>query len=1549
MRTVRPALAAVLVTALSAFGIVGVASPALADAIDVPSLQAELDASAGLSTVVDLDTDILAPGTVVWVNSSVTLDLNGHDLALFSLQLTPGVTLEITDSVGSGTLTANSSGGSQAGIHSTGATLLISGGTVTAVGNAFGAAIGGEHSQDAGAVTISGGTVTATSGEFSAAIGGGGSGPAGVIAVTGGTVTATGGRGAAIGSGSSAPGASGSITISGGTVTASTRVFTYGAPIGGGAYSTSGPISISGGTVTADASLSDGAAAIGSGGTDDHFTIPSPSVTISGGTVIATAGGTGAGIGGGGYGPAGTVSILGTADVTATGNPSGAAIGSGYVGTGGTISIAGSATVNATNHSHGTQTNAAAIGSGFLSAAVDVTIAGGTVTASTNDGTSDTYGAAIGSGMAATPGTVTISGGSVSATGGQGGAGIGGGSNSDSGTIIISGGTVTASARQFGASIGSGLNASSTSITISGGNVKAYGSLRGAGIGGGEGSFVPGTGAGGTITISGGTVEAHQQYQGAAIGGGHAGVGANVVIGAGATVTGISDPDPDPSYTEVSIIGPGVDASSFGTLSIDGSLVVGVGSYLEVPNTSTTTIASTGSISGPGSVVGYGVATIVNHGYISTPVVWVPVVTDHNYLVTFEPNTTDTTTPSGATDVRVYATTMAQGARSIPAYDSDHEFLELAGWSTTATGRADFSTSTTLSGDRSVYAVWGPPYLELSPTAPLTPEAGDSITFTTVGYGFDQNVGGRVELGDFTGQTTFTTNDPTATVSGNVVTFGHAGVVTVTATMGSVSTDTTVNVQPGPLDSIVVTFDDPSEDLDNLVAGNTVGFSVEGFDVNGTSRGDYTNDIDVTSTDATDATYDGAVYFETAGTRTISITADADARVGADFEVTVVPAALKIIEPEFPNYSITAGVPMSIVVNGFDLYDNPLGDVSSQLEFDNSNWETFSGNEITFEEVGSRIVTISHPTDADIQAKQVTVDISAAPLNYFILDGSQTTATAGDSVYFNVFGYDAFDNYVGNYNATSTLSSNLQALVVGTTVRVEEAGIHTITATLGSVTGTWDVDVSVGDPYSLLIAPTTTGPVVAGTSRTYTAHTVDEWGNVIADVTSRTEFGSYVMDGVDYPENPVSGSTVDFTTSGLNVVVGNWLDFGNGDFWGDLDVTVVPAAVDSIQISPSSDSVQSGESITFVVSAFDEFGNPVVLAPGDATLSNILDGETISGLTVTFGQAGTDEVTATVGALTDTATISVGVGTLDSIEVFPATSPITAGGSTNFVVAGWDAYGNVTTATGLATFTSSDPTAVFTGDNGTFTTAGAPTVTATIGALSDYVVLTVDPGAADYLVVTSSTPGTVVAGQQRTYVATAYDQYDNLVGDVTATTTFTSTNASDASTGATFTFEEAGGRTIEAEWDLDASVDGDVGVVVVGNEADPASLTINASSTTADQHGMITITVTGVDRFGNPLTGLEDNVAISSSVATDVINGNQISFPHASPHVITVTLGTASASVLIEVRPAVSAAALGAAGTDSIGMLVGAALVLLFGILAVVFRRRALRDLPTVS
>ena len=225
-----------------------------------------------------------------------------------------------TITINGGTISANGSdygAGIGGGDGGAGGTITINGGTVNAKGGKSGAGIGaGNERSDCGEITIAGGTVNANGGSYGAGIGGGyrdsaRNNPSGSITISGGLVKASGGENAT-GIGGGLRGAVGSIAITGGQVNATGNY--RGAGIGGGADRGCGSITIENAPLVY--ATSEFGAGIGTGGaevaeSDPDVVYGGGDISITNSNVVGISFSGGAGIGGGIFGHADTITISG--------------------------------------------------------------------------------------------------------------------------------------------------------------------------------------------------------------------------------------------------------------------------------------------------------------------------------------------------------------------------------------------------------------------------------------------------------------------------------------------------------------------------------------------------------------------------------------------------------------------------------------------------------------------------------------------------------------------------------------------------------------------------------------------------------------------------------------------------------------------------------------------------------------------------------------------------------------------------------------------------------------------------------------------------------------------------------------------------------------------------------------------------------------------------------------------------------------------------------------------------------------------------------------
>jgi len=169
----------------------------------------------------------------------------------------------------------------------------------------------------------------------------------------------------------------------------------------------------------------------------------------------------------------------------------------------------------------------------------------------------------------------------------------------------------------------------------------------------------------------------------------------------------------------------------------------------------------------------------------------------------------------------------------------------------------------------------------------------------------------------------------------------------------------------------------------------------------------------------------------------------------------------------------------------------------------------------------------------------------------------------------------------------------------------------------------------------------------------------------------------------------------------------------------------------------------------------------------------------------------------------------------------------------------------------------------------------------------------------DQVATLSPATATLEAGSTQAFVTTAISSgTGGSTVDVSASAALRSSQPSDTISGSSVTFTAAGPRTITTTYQ------GVTGTAEIEVTPGPLSeLSLAAPETAVPQGGALTFTVDGVDVYGNPVEIDPDTVTLTSSVATDEIDGLTVTFPDASPHTITATIGEVSASVTIEVIP----------------------------------------------
>lgn len=322
---------------------------------------------------------------------------------------------------------------------------------------------------------------------------------------------------------------------------------------------------------------------------------------------------------------------------------------------------------------------------------------------------------------------------------------------------------------------------------------------------------------------------------------------------------------------------------------------------------------------------------------------------------------------------------------------------------------------------------------------------------------------------------------------------------------------------------------------------------------------------------------------------------------------------------------------------------------------------------------------------------------------------------------------------------TATASSNLEVTLTSTTTSVCTVSGHELTTlAAGSCTinadqagnETYDVAPQVSQTFTIVAvvpgAPTI-GTATAGNRQatvTFTPPTFTGGAEITSYVAISSPGGISATGTASSTSITVTGltngRTYTFTVQALNSVGASQPSAPSNQ------VTPNTPQLQSIVVTPDVATIDIGGTQTFTATGYYSDNTSQVLSKG-VTWASDSAAATISSKGVAKGMhAGTARISATVGAISGSATLTVNKGPLISIAISPSRPTIAVGSTVSFTVTGTYADRSTDIQTQNATWATSNP-AIATVDAGTATAVkvGKATITARIGSLSASATLTV--------------------------------------------------------------------------------------------------------------------------------------------------------------------------------------------------------------------------------
>jgi parallel beta-helix repeat protein len=754
-------------------------------------------------------------------------------------------------------------------------------------------------------------------------------------------------------------------------------------------------------------------------------------------------------------------------------------------------------------------------------------------------------------------------------------------------------------------------------------------------------------------------------------------------------------------------------------------------------------------------------------------------------------------------------------------------------------------------------------HLVLTPSS-ATINAGGSQAYTAEGRDQYDNT-----LGDVTATTTFSIS-PNGSCTGASCTASVSGAHTVTGTKSGKTGTATLQVSAGTIDHIVI-----SPASATIAAGGSQSYTAQGFDSAGNPVGDVT--AFTTFSISPNGTCTGASCTATAaGAHTVT---GNDGGKTSTASLTVNPGPLDHLALTPASATVAAGAAQVYTAQGRDQYDNSLGDVTASTTFSIAPNGSCTAASCSATTAGAHTVTGT----SGGKTGTASLTVTAAALDHLVLSPASATITAGGSQVYTAEGRDQYDNSLGDVTASTTFSIAPDGSCAGATCTASTAGAHTVTGTKSGKTGTASLQVNPAVVDHIVISPSS-ATIGAGGSQAYTAEGFDAANNSLGDVTAFTTFSIA-------PSGACVGASCTATAAGAYTVTGN-----DGGKTSTASLTVTAGPLDHLALSPASATISSGGSQAYTADGRDQYDNSLGDVTGSTTFSIAPNGS-CTGATCTASVAGGHTVTGTNGGKTGTASLVVTASaTLDHIVISPATATISAGGSRTYSAEGFDASNNSLGDVTSSTTFSIAPDGSCTGNVCTASTAGSHTVTGNDGGKTNTASLTVNAGPLDHLAL-SPASATISSGGTQAYTAQGRDQYDNSLGDVTGSTTF-SIAPNGSCTGATCTATVSGAHTVTG---------------TSAGKTGTASLQVNASSTldhivispssaTIGAGGSQSYTAQGFDTSNNSLGDVTSSTTFSIT-PDGSCTGNVCTATRAGSHTVTGTDAgkTSTASLIVNV------------------------------------------------
>ena len=506
------------------------------------------------------------------------------------------------------------------------------------------------------------------------------------------------------------------------------------------------------------------------------------------------------------------------------------------------------------------------------------------------------------------------------------------------------------------------------------------------------------------------------------------------------------------------------------------------------------------------------------------------------------------------------------------------------------------------------------------------------------------------------------------------------------------------------------------------------------------SKQDVSSQVSWSSTNAAAAWISNAGLATTAGPGSTLITAKLGKMSGST-SLNVTAATLVVIDLTPTNASLANGLSGRFIATGV-YTDNSVHDITASVTWASSvnsvasiSNAPGSNGMTTTTGPGSTIISASLGAVSASTTLTVTsatlVSIEVTPTNPSVANGLSETLQA-TGVYTDHSTHDLTSSvtWSSSVAGVASVSNTPGSNGLATTAT---PGSTTITAMLGATSGSTNLTVTAATLVSLGVTPA--NPTIAKGLKsqfiaigTYTDNSTQiltaqvQWSS--SDPTVATVSNALGYDGFGVGLNPGS-VTITATLAGASA---------------STILTVTPATLVSIGVTPANPSIANGLSSQFVATGVytdnstQDLTASVAWTSSDPTVVSISNASASHGL-ATGVSPGSVAITAASGSVSGSTNLTVTPAALVSIALIPANPSIANGTQQQFAATGTYTDTSTHDLTAVVTWSASDTTVATisnaSGSNGLATSVGqgSVTITATLGTIAGATGLTVTPAA----------------------------------------------------------------------------------------------------------------------------------------------------------------------------------------------------------------------------